>query len=134
MSAYSDASKAVFEVFRHTTPLVEGISIDEAFLDVGGRWRVSGTPVEIATQLRRDVLERVGLAITVGGLDVEVLTEAGKSLSYRFEYWQASLDLIADHPWAGCGPGAAFRRGAGCPDPAPYPLPGCQRNSGDHLL
>src|SRR5438067_6230845 len=48
MSAYSDASKAVFEVFEDTTPLVEGISIDEAFLDVGGLRRVSGTPVEIA--------------------------------------------------------------------------------------
>src|ERR1700741_4648853 len=48
MSAYSDASKAVFEVFEDTTPLVEGISIDEAFLGVGGLRRVSGTPVEIA--------------------------------------------------------------------------------------
>src|SRR5256885_1976501 len=66
MSAYSDASKRVFEVFEDTTPLVEGISIDEAFLDVGGLRRVAGTPVEIATRLRRDVRERVGLRITVG--------------------------------------------------------------------
>jgi DNA polymerase-4 len=66
MSAYTDASKAVFEVFEHTTPLVEGLSIDEAFLDVGGLWRVSGTPTRIATQLRSEVRERVGLAITVG--------------------------------------------------------------------
>jgi DNA polymerase IV len=66
MSAYSEASKRVFEVFEDTTPLVEGISIDEAFLDVGGLRRVSGTPVEIATRLRRDVRERVGLPITVG--------------------------------------------------------------------
>lgn len=66
MSAYSDASKAVFEVFRHTTPLVEGISIDEAFLDVRGLRRVSGTPTDIATKLRRDVREQVGLPITVG--------------------------------------------------------------------
>jgi DNA polymerase-4 len=65
-SAYVDASKAVFEVFENTTPLVEGLSIDEAFLEVGGLSRVSGTPLEIATQLRRGVLERVGLAITVG--------------------------------------------------------------------
>ena len=48
MSAYSEASKAVFEVFDDTTPLVEGLSIDEAFLDVGGLRRVSGTPTEIA--------------------------------------------------------------------------------------
>src|SRR6476659_5466989 len=59
--AYVAASKAVFEVFENTTPLVEGLSIDEAFLDVGGLARVSGTPVEIATKLRREVLERVGL-------------------------------------------------------------------------
>src|SRR4030081_1350481 len=43
MSAYTEASKAVFEVFRQTTPLVEGLSIDEAFLEVGGLRRVSGT-------------------------------------------------------------------------------------------
>ena len=61
MSAYSAASAAVFEVFEQTTPLVEGLSIDEAFLDVGGLRRVSGTPTEIAVRLRRDVLERVGL-------------------------------------------------------------------------
>jgi DNA polymerase-4 len=66
MSAYTDASRAVFEVFDDTTPLVEGLSIDEAFLDVGGLRRVSGTPTDIARQLRRAVRERVGLAITVG--------------------------------------------------------------------
>jgi DNA polymerase-4 len=64
-SAYADASRAVFEVFKRTTPLVEGLSIDEAFLDVRGLERISGTPVEIATRLRREVRERVGLPITV---------------------------------------------------------------------
>ena len=49
MEAYSDASKAMFEVFRDTTPLVEGLSIDEAFLDVGGLRRIAGTPSQIAT-------------------------------------------------------------------------------------
>ena len=44
MSAYSEASKAVFDVFDDTTPLVEGLSIDEAFLDVGGLRRIAGTP------------------------------------------------------------------------------------------
>src|SRR5438445_11677208 len=66
MSAYSEASKAVFEVFEDTTPLVEGISIDEAFLDVGGLRRLAGTPVEIAVRLRRDVRARVGLPMTDG--------------------------------------------------------------------
>lgn len=65
-SAYSAASKAVFEVFSNTSSLVEGISIDEAFLNVGGLRRVSGSPLEIAVRLRSEVLEQVGLNITVG--------------------------------------------------------------------
>src|SRR5271156_6878410 len=55
MAAYSQASDAVFEVFRDTTPLVEPISVDEAFLHVGGLGRAPGTPVQIADRLRRDV-------------------------------------------------------------------------------
>jgi DNA polymerase-4 len=66
MSAYSEASKAVYRVFHDTTPLVEGLSIDEAFLDVRGMERLSGTAAEIAVRLRHDVLERVGLPISVG--------------------------------------------------------------------
>ncbi|WP_286275979.1 DNA polymerase IV [Mycobacterium antarcticum] len=66
MSAYSEASAAVFEVFHDTTPLVEPLSVDEAFLDVSGLARVSGTPVQIGARLREQVAERVGLPITVG--------------------------------------------------------------------
>ena len=66
MSAYSEASKAVYEVFEDTSPRVEGLSIDEAFLDVRGVRRLSGTPVEVAARLRLDVRRRVGLPITVG--------------------------------------------------------------------
>jgi DNA polymerase-4 len=65
-SDYLAASRAVFEVFEDTTPLVEGLSVDEAFLDVRGMERIAGTPPEIAARLRRAVRERVGLPITVG--------------------------------------------------------------------
>jgi len=66
MSAYSKASDAVFEVFRDCTPQVEPLSVDEAFLDVAGLRRMSGTPLEIGARLRQDVRSRVGLPITVG--------------------------------------------------------------------
>jgi DNA polymerase-4 len=66
MSAYSEASKAVYRVFDDHCPLVEGLSIDEAFLDVRGMERIAGSPVEIAVRLRRAVRDRVGLPITVG--------------------------------------------------------------------
>ncbi len=66
MAAYSDASKDVYRVFEDTSPLVEGLSIDEAFLDVRGMERLAGTPGEIASRLKTAVRERVGLPITVG--------------------------------------------------------------------
>jgi DNA polymerase-4 len=81
MSAYTEASKAVFEVFDQTTPLVEGLSIDEAFLDVGGLRRVSGTAREIAVGLRRDVAARVGLPITVGVARTKFLAKVASGVA-----------------------------------------------------
>jgi DNA polymerase-4 len=81
MSAYSEASKAVFEVFNDTSPFVEGISIDEAFLDVRGMQRIAGSPVEIAVRLRRDVLARVGLPITVGVARTKFLAKVASGVA-----------------------------------------------------
>ena len=64
--AYTAASRAVFEIFRDTTPNVRGVSIDEAFLDVAGLRRIDGAPSDIAARVRRRVREEVGLAITAG--------------------------------------------------------------------
>jgi DNA polymerase-4 len=66
MEAYSEASKAMFEVFEDTTPLVEGLSIDEAFLDVRGLERLAGSPEEIARRLRERVRTDVGLPVSIG--------------------------------------------------------------------
>jgi DNA polymerase-4 len=81
MSAYSRASRAVFEVFRQTTPLVEGLSIDEAFLDVGGLRRIAGPPSQIAAQLRRAVREQVGLPITVGVARTKFLAKVASQVA-----------------------------------------------------
>ncbi|HMS81974.1 MAG TPA: DNA polymerase IV, partial [Burkholderiaceae bacterium] len=66
MEAYSAASRAVFAVFRDTSPVVEGISIDEAFLDVRGMEAIAWPPAEIAARLRARVRDEVGLPLTVG--------------------------------------------------------------------
>jgi DNA polymerase IV len=81
MSAYSEASKALHRVFEDTTPLVEGLSIDEAFLDVHGMRRLSGTPTEIAVRLRRQVLERVGLPITIGVARTKFLAKVASGVA-----------------------------------------------------
>jgi DNA polymerase IV len=81
MSAYSDASKAVFKVFEDTAPLVEGLSIDEAFLDVRGLDHISGSPAEIAARLRRDVRQQVGLPITVGVARTKFLAKVASGVA-----------------------------------------------------
>jgi len=79
--AYSEASKAVFEIFEDTTPLVEGLSIDEAFLDARGLERISGTPTEIGQRLRRRVREQVGLPITVGIARTKFLAKVASAVA-----------------------------------------------------
>ena len=81
MSAYAEASKAIYRVFDDTTPLVEGLSIDEAFLDVRGMRRLSGSPAEIAARLRREVRERVGLPITVGVARTKFLAKVASGVA-----------------------------------------------------
>ncbi|WP_373862336.1 DNA polymerase IV [Nocardia acidivorans] len=81
MSAYAAASKAVFEIFRDTTPEVEGISIDEAFLDVSGLWRIAGAPVDIARGLRERVRREAGLPISVGVARTKFLAKVASAVS-----------------------------------------------------
>jgi DNA polymerase IV len=81
MSAYAEASRELFRVFEDTTPLVEGLSIDEAFLDVRGLERISGRPAEIAGRLRREVRRRVGLPITVGVARTKFLAKVASGVA-----------------------------------------------------
>jgi DNA polymerase IV len=81
MSAYAEASRELFRVFEDTTPLVEGLSIDEAFLDVRGLERISGRPAEIAGRLRREVRRRVGLPVTVGVARTKFLAKVASGVA-----------------------------------------------------
>jgi DNA polymerase IV len=81
MSAYSEASKAVYRVFDDMSPFVEGLSIDEAFLDVRGMERIAGTPAEIAERLRHEVRERVRLPITVGVARTKFLAKVASGVA-----------------------------------------------------
>ena len=79
--AYSSASKAVFTIFEDTSPEVEGLSIDEAFLNVRGMRRIAGEPVEIAARLRARVREEVGLPITVGVARTKFLAKVASAVA-----------------------------------------------------
>jgi DNA polymerase-4 len=81
MDAYAAASRDVFAIFRDTTPLVEGLSIDEAFLEVGGLRRIAGTPEQVAVRLRERVRAEVGLAISVGVARTKFLAKVASAVS-----------------------------------------------------
>lgn len=80
MDAYSAASRDVFAVFEDTTPLVEPMSIDEAFLDVSGLGRLVGSPEAVAHQLRARVARDVGLAISVGVARTKFLAKVASAV------------------------------------------------------
>ena len=66
MSRYKEVSKQIFQIFRRFTPLVEPLSIDEAFLDVTGSERLFGRPEDIARKTRQAVFEEIGLTVSAG--------------------------------------------------------------------
>jgi DNA polymerase-4 len=66
MERYKEASDRVFEIFRRFTPLVEALSIDEAFLDVTASVRLFGTPGEIAKKIKDAVRNETGLTVSAG--------------------------------------------------------------------
>jgi DNA polymerase-4 len=117
--AYVRASRCVFEIFRRMAPTVEALSIDEAFLDVRGMERISGTPIEIAERLRREVSELVGLAITVGVANTKFLAKVASGVAKPDGLLMipAGGELGFLHPlpvrrlW-GVGPATAQRLGA----------------------
>ena len=81
MSAYTEASRAVFAVFDDISPLVEGLSIDEAFIEVGGLRRLSGSPEQIGYDVRRRVRSDVGLPISVGIAPTKFLAKVASAVA-----------------------------------------------------
>jgi DNA polymerase-4 len=81
LAAYAAASKALYALFEDTTPLVEGLSIDEAFLDVRGMERIAGSPTEIATHLRHAAREHLGLPLTVGIARTKFLAKVASAVA-----------------------------------------------------
>ncbi len=78
MSRYAEVSRAVREVFDAFSPIVEPLSLDEAFLDLSGTERLLGAPMDVGRALKRRILERTGLIVSVGIAPVKM---AAKILS-----------------------------------------------------
>lgn len=81
MARYVEVSRAVFEVFGQFTPEIEGLSLDEAFLDVGASRKLLGDLQTIGRKLKAEVLERVGLRCSVGMAHNKLLAKLASELS-----------------------------------------------------
>ncbi len=81
MSVYSAESKRVFAIFRRFTPVVEGLSLDEAFLDLTGSERLLGPAREVGERLRREVRVETGLAVSVGIAPVKMVAKIASDLA-----------------------------------------------------
>jgi DNA polymerase-4 len=81
MSRYAEVSRQVFAIFNDVTPLVEGLSLDEAFLDVTGSERLLGNASTIATDIRRRILRETGLTASVGIAPNKLLAKIASDLN-----------------------------------------------------
>lgn len=66
MKRYKEVSEQIFDIFHRFTPLVEPLSIDEAFLDVTGSMRLFGRPSDIAKKIKESVRDDIGLTVSAG--------------------------------------------------------------------
>jgi len=80
MSHYKAASKQVFEIFRSVTPLVEGLSLDEAFLDVTASVALFGTPVVMAKAIKRKIFDATQLTASVGVAENKLVAKIASDL------------------------------------------------------
>ena len=81
MRAYADASERVFDILHTVTPLVEALSLDEAFLDVTASTRLLGTPGEIAALVRRRIADELALPSSAGIADVKFVAKIASDLA-----------------------------------------------------
>ncbi len=75
MAKYARESKRIFAIFERFTPALEGLSLDEAFLDLTGTERLLGRAREVALRLRREVRAETGLAVSVGIAPVKMVAK-----------------------------------------------------------
>jgi len=81
MSVYKRESRRIFAIFGRFTPAVEGISLDEAFLDLTGTQRLFGPPERTAARLREAVRAETGLAVSVGLAPVKLVAKIASDLA-----------------------------------------------------
>ena len=98
MSRYKEVSERVFAIFHEFTPVVEGLSLDEAFLDVTASRQLLGTPEWIGAEIRRRILERTGLTASVGIAPNKLLAKIASDLNKPDGMCRIDADNVPRNP------------------------------------
>jgi DNA polymerase IV len=116
MARYKQVSTQVFAIFQNFTPLVEGLSLDEAFLDVTASQRLLGDAAQIATDIKRRIRAELGLSASVGLAPNKLVAKIASDLSKPDGFLQVDaakvreiLDALAVERLPGIGPKTAPR-------------------------
>ena len=96
MRKYRAESRRIFEIFRRYSPLVEGISVDEAFLDMTGTARLLGAPRAVAERLRREVHAATALTLSVGIAPVKLVAKIASDAAKPDGCLEVPAGAIAD--------------------------------------
>jgi DNA polymerase-4 len=116
LKRYANESRRIFEIFRHYSPLVEGLSLDEAFLDLTGSERLLGAPREVGERLREEVRRATALPVSVGIGPIKMVAKIASGaakpdglVEVRAEAVRDFLDPLPARRIWGVGPVAAGR-------------------------
>ena len=96
MPLYARVSRQVFEIFHEFSPSVEGLSLDEAFLDLTGTRRLLGTPREVGERIRARVRQETELAVSVGIAPVKIVAKIASALAKPDGLLEASPEGVRE--------------------------------------
>ncbi len=94
MQRYARESRRIFEIFRRFAPRVQGLSLDEAFLDLGGTERLLGAPARVGEGLRHAVRAEIGLAVSVGIAPVKMVAKIASDLAKPDGLLEVKADAV----------------------------------------
>ncbi|MFC1551095.1 DNA polymerase IV [Candidatus Latescibacterota bacterium] len=96
---YAEESKAIMAIFSHYTPLVEPLSLDEAFLDISGSHRLFGTSVEIGHTIKDRIMDETGLVASVGIAPTKFVAKIASDIGKPDGFVVVNEDEVLDFLW-----------------------------------
>ncbi len=96
MEKYARVSGEIFSILSYFSPLIEGVSIDEAFLDISGTYKLWGTPYNTCVEIKKRIKEETGLTVSVGLAPTKMAAKIASDLKKPDGLVEVKKDSLAD--------------------------------------